>query len=72
MYCIQDKGSDCSPKEEVKGGAVLLGDFMVIVCPISMQPNDFCDLLGTLNAPVLKKRLLKINYQMIMLNIPLF
>ena len=35
-------------------GATLLGDFRVIVCPTSPQMNDFCDLLGTPDAPVSK------------------
>jgi hypothetical protein len=33
---------------------VLPGDFRVIVCPTSPQMNDFCDLLGTPDAPVSK------------------
>ena len=47
MYCIQNKGSHCNPREGVEGGASLTGDFRVIVCPTSPQMNDFCDLLGT-------------------------
>ena len=30
------------------------GDFRVIVCPTLLQMNDFCDLLGTPDAPVSK------------------
>ena len=51
MYCIQNKGSDCSSREGVEGGAPLPGDFRVIVCPTPPQMNDFCDLLGTPDAP---------------------
>ena len=54
MYCIQNKGSQCSPWEGVEGGASLPGDFRVIVCLIPPQMNDFCDLLGTPDAPVSK------------------
>ena len=54
MYCIQNEGSHCSTREGVEGGAPLLGDFRVIVCPIPLQMNDFCDLLGTPDAPVSK------------------
>ena len=54
MYCIQNKGSHCSAREGVEGGAPLLGDFRVIVCPTPPQMNDFCDLLGTPDAPVSK------------------
>ena len=35
-------------------GASLLGDIRVIVCPTPPQMNDFCDLLGTPDAPVSK------------------
>ena len=38
----------------VEGVVPLLGDFRVIVCLTSPQMNDFCDLLGTLDAPVSK------------------
>ena len=48
------QGSHCSPQEGVEGGAPLLGDFRVIVCPTPLQMNDFCDLLGTPDAPVSK------------------
>ena len=54
MYCIQNKGSHCSPQEGVERGAPLLGDFRVIVCPNPPQMNDYCDLLGTPGAPVSK------------------
>ena len=54
MYCIQNKGSDCSPREGVEGGAPLPGDFRVVVCLAPPQMNDFCDLLGTPDAPVSK------------------
>ena len=50
MYCIQNKGSHCSPQE---GVAHLLGDFRVIVCPTPPQMNDFCALLSP-DAPVSK------------------
>ena len=53
-YCIQNKDSHCSPQEGVKGGAPLPGDFRVIVCFTPPQMNDFCDLLGTPDAPVSK------------------
>ena len=36
------------------GGAPLPGDFRVIVCLTPLQINEFCDLLGTLDAPVSK------------------
>ena len=36
-------------------GAPLLGNFRVIVCPITLQMNDFCDLLGTPDAAFSKK-----------------
>ena len=36
------------------GGGPLPGDFRVIVCLTPPQMNDFCDLLGTLDAPVSK------------------
>ena len=52
MYCIQNKGSHCSLRAGVEGGASSPGNFRVIVCPIPPQINDFCDLLGTLDAPV--------------------
>ena len=54
QQCIQNKGSHCSPREGVEGGAPLPGDFRVIVCPTPPQMNDFCDLLGTPDAPVSK------------------
>ena len=54
MYCIQNKGSHCSPWEGVEGVAPLPGDFRTIVCPTPPQMNDFCDLLGTPDAPVSK------------------
>ena len=38
----------------VEGGAPLLGDFRVIVCPTPTQMKDFCDLLGTPDAPISK------------------
>ena len=44
-------GSHCSPWEVVEVVAPLPGDFRVIVCP---QMNNFCDLLGTPDAPVSK------------------
>ena len=48
---IQNKGSHCSPRDGVKGGAPLPGDFRVIACPTPLQMNCFCDLLGTPDAP---------------------
>ena len=54
MYCVQNKGSHCSPREGVEGGAPLPGDFRVIVCLTPPQMNDFYDLLGTPDAPVSK------------------
>ena len=45
---------NCSPEKEVEGVAPLPGDFRVIVCPTQPQMNDFCDLLGTPDAPVSK------------------
>ena len=54
IYCFQNKGSHCSPWDKVEGDAPLLGDFRVIVCPTPSQMNDFCDLLGTPDAPVSK------------------
>ena len=54
MYCIQNKGSHCSPLEGVEGGASLPGDFRVIVYLTPPQMNDFCDLHGTPYAPVSK------------------
>ena len=50
MYCIQNKGSHCSPQE---GVVHLPGNFMVIVCPTPSQMNDSCDLLSP-DAPVSK------------------
>ena len=43
-----------SPQEGAERSAPLLGDFRVIVCPTPSQMNDFCDLLGTPDAPVSK------------------
>ena len=54
IYCIQNKGSHCNPRKGVEGDAPLPGDFRVIVCLTPPQVNDFCDLLGTLDAPVSK------------------
>ena len=42
----------CSPQEGVERGAPLPVDFRVIVYPTPLQMNDFCDLLGTPDAPV--------------------
>ena len=61
MYCIQNKGSHCSPQEGVEGGAPLPGDFRVIVCLTPPQMNDFGDLLGTTYAPVSKISPVKIS-----------
>ena len=52
MYCIQNKGSHCSPQEGVEGGTPLPRDFRVIVCPTTPHLNDVCDFLGTPDAPV--------------------
>ena len=54
MYCIQNKGRHCSPQEGVEGDTPLPGYFRVIVCPSPPQMNDFCELLGTPDAPVSK------------------
>ena len=54
MYCIQNKGSHCSPWEGVEGVAPLPGDFRAIVCPTPLQMNDFCDLFGTPDVSVSK------------------
>ena len=54
IYCFQNKGSHCSPWQVVEGGAPLPGDFRVIICSNPPQMNDFCDLLGTPDAPILK------------------
>ena len=54
MYCIQKKGSHYSPQDWIEVGAPLPGDFRVITCPTPPQMNDFCDLLGTPDAPVSK------------------
>ena len=43
-----------APQEGVEGGAPLPRDFRVIVCLTPPQMNDFCDLLGTPDAPVSK------------------
>jgi hypothetical protein len=48
------KGSHCGPQDGVKEGAPLPGDFRVIVSLTPQQMNDFCDFLGTLDAPVSK------------------
>ena len=53
-HSIQNKGSHCNPREGVEGVAPLPRDFRVIVCPTPTQMNDFCDLLGTPDAPVSK------------------
>ena len=42
----------CSPQEGVEGSAPLSGDLRVIVGPIPVQMDDFCDLHGTPNTPV--------------------
>ena len=60
MYCIKNKGSHCSPQEGVERGPPLPGDFRVIVCSTPLQMNDFCDLLGTPDAPVSKIASVKI------------
>ena len=44
----------CSEGEGTEGGAPLPGDFRVIICSNPPQMNDFCDLLGTPDAPILK------------------
>ena len=59
MYCIQNKGSHCSPQEGFEAVAPLLGDF-VIFCPTPPEINDFCDLLGAPDAPVSKIASVKI------------
>ena len=41
----------CSPQEGVEGSAPLPGNFRVMVCSTPPQMNDFCDLLGTPDAP---------------------
>ena len=64
QYCIQNKGSHCSPQEGVEGGAPLPGDFRVIVCLTPPQIYDFCDLLGTPYAPVSKIAPVKINLRL--------
>ena len=40
--------------EGVEGVTPLPGDFRVIVCLTPLQMNDFCELLGTPDAPVSK------------------
>ena len=61
MYCIQNKSSHCSPQKGVEGVAPIPGYFRLIVCPTPPQMNDFCDLLGTPDAPVSKKASVKAN-----------
>ena len=61
FYVLHNKGNHCSPQEGVEGDTPLPGDFRVIVCPTPPQMNDFCDLLGTPDAPVSKIASVKSN-----------
>ena len=43
-----------APGTGLRGVPLYQGEFRVIVCPTPRQMNDFCDLLGTPDAPVSK------------------
>ena len=45
-------GTPAAPQEGVERSASLPGDFRVIVGPIPVQMDDFCDLHGTPDTPV--------------------
>ena len=50
-----------APRRGLRGVPLLQGDFRVIVCLTPPQMNDFCDLLGTPDAPVSKIAPVKVN-----------
>ena len=73
MYCIQNKGSHCSPQEGVEEGAPLPGDLIQgdsLSHLTALQMNDFCDLLRTPDAPVSK--IVSVNYYVLSTPIMLY